>query len=1286
MKKIFYFVIWINLLPLISMAQTQTVTLTFEWEAEPKLIEIFGNTTIYQWTFDGAGVNPNWPEFPVKSGSIDLAQQSIAELKLENVFASEIDLSQSKYKDSLSNNVELWHQIINDRNRYKLQWGMTPIYKQGSRYYKVDSAELIISLRPDRRLTSRGSDFKDNSVLRTGKFYKFAVYQTGVYRLSYNDMASAGFDVDNINPGRIKVYTNGGGILPASNSAERIDDLEEIAITVVGGDDGSFDQGDYILFFTYGPEKWMINEEARSITLPKNFYSKANHVFVTADGLSGKRVNVMQNGSPASYTTSEFDDYIRYEEDRININNVSNFTSGGGQNWYGDYFRNLRERSYPNIFKFPGLNTSVPVQVRSEFVGRCADLSRYEVIVDGQTLNSSQIGRTTLSNAETAYATPGFINGEVSIMSEEPTVTVRYPDVSGNLCEGWLDYIEMRARRQIRLTGSNLIFRDFESIGESGVTYRIQGNLSNCRIWDITDELVSVERGFDQADGNIYEMHVNNVSGLRQYIIFRDNSNLPRPEFIKEIENQNIHGLTRADLVIVYHERFKDEASRLADFRRNFSGLQVETVDVDKIYNEFSGGSVDASGIRDFARMLYERDADFKYLLLFGDASYDYRGILLQEDRIENFVSTWQTPNSLHPINTFPSDDYFALLDPNEGGDLRGGIDIAVGRLPANTVQEARAMVDKIIRYEEEPQTFGDWRLRHMFMADDGDGNRHVIDADLVARGAAELYPEANQNKVYFDAFPRIITPGGARFPAAKESMNRGFEQGQLIYNYLGHGGPSGLGDERVMTLEDISSWTNRNNLTMFITATCTFAPFDNPARQSAGELAMVSDAGGAIGLLTTTRAVFASSNRRLTQSVFNFIFERENGEPIPIGEVLRRGKNFTSSDTLQNNARKFMLIGDPTTKLALPKYNVTTLSINGKEVDPASPDTLMATGKYTITGAITGFDGEILTDFNGTVNPTIFDKKVTLSTLGQSSGSNPFEFQLQRNIVFRGAATVENGMFSFTFIMPKDINYTIGNGKISYYAHDGMLKDAAGYDNGILIGGTASGSEISDRPPELELFMNSEDFAFGGMTDNNPVLLVKLQADNGINFTGNSVGRDMVAILDDDEASPFILNDFYESELDDFTKGTVRFPFRDLEPGLHNVRVKAFDVVNNSAEGYLEFVVVNNENFTIKNLYNYPNPFNRHTSIQFEHNNVSVPMDIQVMIYTVSGKLVKSIERRIVPNDYLIRDIKWDALDEYGQRLANGVYLYKVKVSLETPDGSRDSKESDFQKMVILN
>lgn len=571
-------------------------------------------------------------------------------------------------------------------------------------------------------------------------------------------------------------------------------------------------------------------------------------------------------------------------------------------------------------------------------------------------------------------------------------------------------------------------------------------------------------------------------------------------------------------------------------------------------------------------------------------------------------------------------------------------------------------------------------------MADDGDGNRHIFDADLIAREAADSYPVFNQNKIYFDAYPRVITPGGARFPASKEAMNRGFEQGQLIYNYLGHGGPSGLGDERVLTLDDISSWTNSNRLTMFVTATCTFAPFDNPARQSAGELTMVQESGGAIGLLTTSRAVFASSNRRLTQSVFNFLFEKENNDPIPIGEVLRRGKNFTSSDTLQDNARKFMLIGDPTTQLAIPKHNVKTLTINGRAIDPSEPDTLKATGKYTITGAVVGANGEVLTDFNGTVNPTIFDKSVTLSSLGQSSGSNPMEFNLQRNIIFRGAATVENGQFSFTFIMPKDINYTIGRGKISYYAYNGQLTDAAGYDIDILIGGTASGNEISDSPPEIDLFMNSEDFAFGGMTDSNPILLAKLSAENGINFTGNSVGRDMVAILDEDESNPFILNDFYESELDDFTKGTVRFPLKDLEPGLHNIRVKAFDVVNRSTEGYLEFVVVNNENFTIKNLYNYPNPFNRHTSIQFEHNNVAVPMDIQVMIYTVSGKLVKSIERRIVPNDYMIRDINWDALDEYGQRLANGVYLYKVKVSLETPDGSRESKESDFQKMVILN
>jgi hypothetical protein len=1283
MKYIVFTALFLNLISALSVAQTNTFNIELKWESEPEKVQVFGNTEMYVWSFENCGFHPIWPGLPIYSSRLSWEPGFTANMDIVNPVYTEIDLSLSPFKDSIPQKMDTWVSIELDRRSSFLSFGILPIYRNGSKFYRLEKATIILTPVRDQSITSRTSGFKSNSVLRDGDFYKMGLFQSGIYRLGFDDLNALGLNPANIDPRNIKIFSRGGGMVPEANASNRIDDLEELTIFVSGQSDGRFDREDYILFYAEGPDELRINREDNRITQIKNIYSRQSFAFITASGGAGKRIEIRENNSPGIYVTNTFNDYIRYEEDRVNIGEVSQFTSGGGKNWYGDLFRNLRERNYSSFFSFPGIDPQSNSRVRAGFIARSPVSSRFFLDVGGQSLQSPLISAVGLGNAEGNYANEGVIEANINIATSNPSVIIRYPDISNQFSEGWLDFIEIQCRRNLSFTGTQLLFRDFNSFGQPSVTYTLQTNAS-FKAWEVTNHLNPIERS-TTITGNLAQLNIEGGNLLRQFILFTDNNNLPKPELIGKIPNQNLHALNRLDLLIIYHKDFESESARLANHRRNFNNFTVEEVAIDQIYNEFSGGAVDVAGIRDFIRMLYERDARFRYVLLFGDASFDYRNILAR-DNFSNFIPTWYTPNSLNPVNTFPSDDFYALLDPNEGGNLVGAIDIAIGRLPASNLQQARTMVDKIIDYETNSNTYGDWRLRLTFSADDDDSNRHINDSEAIAAENASKYPVFNQEKIYLDAFPLVITPGGARFPAAREALNRSMFRGALIYNYLGHGGATGLAQERVMTVEDITSWTNREALPLFVTATCTFTPFDDPNRISAGEHTIFSSRGGSIGLMTTTRAVFASSNRRLTQSVFNTIFEKVNGEYPLIGEVMRLAKNATSEDTLRDNARKFLLIGDPTLKLAIPKYKVVTTTINGRAVGGAFLDTLSATGKYTITGKVVDENGNTINNFNGTVNPTIFDKPVILRTLGQSRGSFARDFTLQRNILFRGSASVVNGEFTFTFILPKDINYDFGRGKISYYAFDGVNTDAAGHDFDIIIGGSANNENLSNIPPAAQLFMNSEDFAFGGITDRNPILLARLEAPNGINFTGNSVGHDLTAVLNDDDRNTIILNDFYESDLDDFTKGRIRYPLFNLNPGLNTIKLTMWDVLNQSAEAYVEFTVIDNENFTIKNLLNYPNPFNRHTSIQFEHNNSFSPMDIQVLIYTVSGKLVKSMERRIFPTDFAVRDIDWDGMDEYGQKLANGVYLYKVKVSLESPDGSRSIKESDFQKMVILN
>ncbi|NNF35536.1 MAG: type IX secretion system sortase PorU [Saprospiraceae bacterium] len=799
-------------------------------------------------------------------------------------------------------------------------------------------------------------------------------------------------------------------------------------------------------------------------------------------------------------------------------------------------------------------------------------------------------------------------------------------------------------------------------------------------VWDITDPFAI--KAHLSADGAGAFSFTHNHNGLlKRYAGFQPEDVTDTPVFIKKIANQNLHGINEADMVIIYPEEFSEAAMNLKN-HRNDQGFNVITVEIEQIFNEYSGGKRDPVSIRDFSKMVYERDPDYRYLLLLGDGSYDYKNIVpgLPD---HNFIPVYETNESLHPIESFPSDDFFALLSDFEGDDLRGQLEIAVGRIPAKSPEEANAVINKIIKYETDENTLGDWRLRIGFTADDEDSNTHLNQAERIANNTKDKYPLFNQQKVYFDAYNQESTPGGARYPDASKAINDNIFKGQLVLNYLGHGGPRGWAQERVLKVNDILSWENEDKMPLIITATCSFTGYDDPGLISAGEYAILKEDGGAIGLMTTVRAVYSLENERLTASVFDTIFSSSGNTDLTIGEIIQRAKNNNWQDTTRINARKFALIGDPSMKLTIPHNRIITTHINDQQVGVAT-DTIGALMKVKVNGIITDRNGNKLENYRGTIYPTVYDKESELATLRNDSRSRVSNFQLHKSILFKGAATIENGEFSFEFIVPIDIDYSIGQGRISYYAESSDLtSDGGGFYNEIIIGGSSEESLTDDIGPDINIFMNDERFVYGGTTHPNPVLLVKLSDDNGINVTGNSIGHDLVAVLDGNNQNAFLLNDFYEASVDDYKSGIVKFPMNELEPGRHTISVKAWDVANNSSEQILEFIVVDEDSPVINNIYNYPNPFSTNTSFMFEHTMQGGELDILVYIYTLSGKLVKTIQESIINTGTRVNDIQWNGRDEFDDKLGKGIYLYKIKL---TDRELNVTEESNYQKLVIIN
>ncbi|MCB9355220.1 MAG: type IX secretion system sortase PorU [Lewinellaceae bacterium] len=1271
----------------LSAQNSRTIQHTLQWQAQPVQHVLTGGDVLEFWHFDGGTFSDASPGLPVFAEQFVLPGRARLEVEVVSVQYEPFPRRPAIDVANVPEDLKVNASVAQARNTYYGEVSFIALRKQGSTLERVKSFTLNVRIIAEPApVKERGGPYTYNSALGTGEAFKFGVAKSGIYKLDYNflknDLGIS--NLDNIDPRTIRLYGNGGAMLPEKNSDTRPDDLIENAIRVVGEADGKFDAGDYILFYAVGTDPWLYRPSTNDpeLTVRKNIYDAYAWYFIkTGDG-NGLRVTE-QASVPAGYVTESFDDVRRLEEERTNLLDFFVSAQGSGKKWFGDYFYQTRKREYS--FDFPNLVPGSTARFRMEFAGRCGcgtGGSNLRLIADGTSFTGN-VNSVSVSNNEANYAALGLIRNNFQTTGTDViNISLEYLPTSQQ-SEGWLDYIEVNARRRLVMTGQSMEFRDLETVAQNAATFRLSGvSGTNLIVWDITDPQKPFLQQKTQNGGTV-EFGATTQGVLRNFIAYYDNATFPKPETTAgKIASQNLHGIDNVHMAIVYHPDFEAQATRLAEHRRSFSGLDVVLVNIDQLYNEFSSGGKDPSAIRDFAGMLLDRNPDkFEWLLLFGDGSFDPRNNTASPDN-KDFVPVFETAESFDPIRSYPSDDYFGLLSPEDGGTLGGKLDIAAGRLTVRSAAEATAIVDKIIAYDKDPATLGDWHLRNVFIADDEDGNPHINQADDLANMTANTEDWFNIEKIYFDAYQQVATSGGQRYPDAKAAINSNIFKGNLVTQYIGHGGPRGWAQERVIDNNDIAGWDNPDRYPLIITATCSFGGYDDYKTLTGGEQSLIKVKSGAIALFTTVRAVFISGNEKLTDAVQNYLFRRVDGQYRSIGDILKDAKNSLTSEV--ENARRFTLLGDPAMFLAMPEYRVATTRINGKDVAAGQPDTLRALMPVTLEGVVTDTLNNVLNDFNGRVVVSVYDKAQTIQTLGQDPGSLVRTFSVQRNVIFKGSATVSAGKFTIDFIVPKDINYTYGAGKISYYAENGTPLDAAGADENIVIGGNANLVQ-DDQPPLVQAFLNTDAFVTGGITDPDPKILVKCSDDYGMNVSGVSLGHDLTAVLDGNVLETIVLNDFYESEQDNFRKGQAIYPLRNLAPGRHTLSVKGWDIANNSGEGYTEFVVAEDGKAALDHVLNYPNPFTTNTSFQFEHNLAGQALDVQISIFTVSGRLVKTLFHSAPAEGYRVTDISWDGRDEYGDQLARGVYLYRVKVRGTDLNGAQADAESDFEKLVIL-
>ncbi|MEZ4911701.1 MAG: type IX secretion system sortase PorU [Saprospiraceae bacterium] len=1245
-------------------SQTST-TLSFDipWTVKDSILKM-----------DGGIYNEENPNYDIFHAMIPVNHQKLISARVISTKTEIIDIQTSK-ENKYKSDFELTSEIYEFRGKYFVQLYLHPIRKSANSLEKLNHFAVEFQFANDifEAQANRNPEATYNSVLENGEFFKISVEKTGIYKIDKDFIESKiGKSISGIIPSKIKIYGQRGGMLPEANSSPRIDDLKELSIFVEGESDSKFDGSDYILFYAEGPERIEYDSISNNYKLNKNIYDKNNFYFITFEGKDGKRVVNQTNVPNPNITLDYYNDVQRYEVDETNLLGSYDRTEGAGKDWYGDYFKSERSKSYSSAFNTENFLPQSDMRISMKFAARSKSSSSIQLSI-GSTVIKKSIQGVNITNIESSYASVAFIDQKIVLAEANPTIKLEFPQTSSD-SEGWLDYIQLEGIKYLDLSPPQLSFRNNADV-KSGTIGLSFANGSGKSIWNVTNPFQVQNM---KVENNSISYGSNSVH--QEFIAHNGASGAFIPGFVNKVPNQNIHSVNDEDMLIVYFPEVKSEAERLREHREKTSNIKVRSIEIGQVYNEFSSGRCDPTAIRDLAKLLLYRNPNFKYLLLFGDGSYDYKGIA-RDIKPENFIPVYETDNSLDPIIAFPSDDYYGLLGANEGVGLVGSVDLAIGRLTVRNIDEAKNVVDKIIHYETSPECLGDWRMKLVYCADDEDSNWHLVDMDDIAKKDANRHKKLNQNKIYFDSYEQVSTSGEHRYPDANRDINQNVFKGSLGFTYLGHGGPLGWAQERVLTIPDIQSWTNFNKLMLMTTATCSFGAYDDPAITSPAELALLNPKGGAIALLTTTRSVYTNSNKILTDAVHAQLFSKIDNQASTFGEALMIGKNKSSLSSFEVNSRKFALIGDPSVKIALPKLDVITSSINGK--DPSTlRDTFHALDKISISGFIADNNGNVVNSFNGTVYPTVYDKLTTIKTLANDDDSYPLSFTMFKNIIFKGAAEVKDGKFEFSFYVPKNINYTIGSGRISYYASDGVSMDAGGYFDAFEVGGTSKNAIADDQGPQVKLFLNDESFVDGGITNSDPILIMDLKDDYGINVTGTAIGQDITATINNDNQNIQVLNDFYESEKGDYTSGRVTFPLKDIPAGKHQIYGKAWDISGNPGDAKLEFTVSKAGDDILKHVLNYPNPFNSNTQFTFEHDFSPSELDITVHIYTVSGKLVKSITQTKFYNGSRIHDINWNGKDDYENRLARGVYLYKIFAHSKELNVTKESK---FEKLVIL-
>ncbi|WP_299214847.1 type IX secretion system sortase PorU [uncultured Aquimarina sp.] len=1018
-----------------------------------------------------------------------------------------------------------------------------------------------------------------HSVLATGNWYKFYIEKTGIYKLTPEFLSDLGIDVATTDPATIKIYGNGGHMLPLKNSKNTEFDLRENAIKVVRGENGTLSEGGYILF--YGQSTKGYNSDSKTHI---NLYDDKSYYFITTSGKRGRRIiNSESFDKKADTIITTFKEDQFYEMDQYNLGMM-------GRRWLGDQIKNNEEKQFS--FHFPNKVDATAITYKIMAVAKSNKPSKLKI-----SLNQKEAGEIKFRPAsDRLIAIEGSLEKNNKIYDDAIQIGLQYEVEGKALGESYLDYIRVSAERSLVGSDKQLKFtipntNSKHEIGE----IQLKKAKKISEVWDVTNpEVVKV---FENTSFSSKFSFKTQLDTKRKFVTVTTSDYYePLKPLESIVENQNLKGtifldeennFKNIDYLIITENDMLTAAERLADFHRTRNKMNVKVVPVQKIYNEFSSAKQDIGAIRNFIRYVYENashdNKKLSYVCFMGNATVDYKDILKDKSLLNTYkksiIPSFMSYESFSNTRSYVCDDFFGMMDPEEG-EMKStdDLDIVFGRILVDTDVMANDVVDKTIRYYKK-NSFGDWRNNVLLLSDDVDkvweqGIQRNLNS--VGDSLVKKYPFLNISKVYSDAYIQKSTSNGEQYPNVTKTLIKKIEKGVAVLDYFGHAEEEGFGTEFFFTKKDAINLKNKDKLPLLITVTCLATRFDNPFDISIGEHVFRNPNGGAIAIIATTREIFMNAGVNINNEIMKTLFS-ENGPYLKPAETVLKLKNKLR----YQDKRSVFFIGDPAMSLQMPRPGVHITKINGIPLQKFR-DTIKALDKIRISGHLVDAFGKIKKDYNGEVFIKIFDKKNSKKTLGNNKIKNrkgnliQLEYKDQDVIIYNGDFDIKKGVFDAEFMIPKDINMSIGNCKISLYAKkNNILEDAVGAYENVLLGGISNVTSLDTKGPEVKVFINGKKSKAINIIKANPELKIELADENGMNVSTMGIGHQMKMIIDGKGKREVILNDFYTNKENGFKEGSISYTSDTLSLGHHTLEIKVWDTFNNSSTKKIEVVVL---------------------------------------------------------------------------------------------------------------